>query len=57
MTADEEEWEEERLLEALRQSRKCPAKAIIASIFEAVDSFTKGATQYDDMTLLVLKIQ
>jgi sigma-B regulation protein RsbU (phosphoserine phosphatase) len=56
MTTGEEEWEEERLLEALRHSRNCPAKEIVTSIFDAADSFTKGATQYDDMTLVVLKV-
>jgi len=56
MTADEKEWEEEGLLEALRQSRRRPADAIVAWIFDAADSFTRGATQYDDMTLVVLKV-
>jgi len=56
MTADEQEWEEERMIEALRQSRTCPARAIIDSIFDGADSFTKGATQYDDMTLVIVKV-
>ena len=56
MTVEEEEWEEDRLLQALRASQRCGARAIVEAVFAGADAFTKGATQYDDMTLVTLKI-
>jgi sigma-B regulation protein RsbU (phosphoserine phosphatase) len=56
MTTDDEEWGEERMLEAAEAICHEPATEIIRHIFAAADSFTAGATQHDDMTLLVMKV-
>jgi len=56
MTADDDEWGEERMIEAARAARGLEADGIVKKIFEAADSFTKQAPQHDDMTLLVMKV-
>ncbi|MFL6465864.1 MAG: PP2C family protein-serine/threonine phosphatase [Bryobacteraceae bacterium] len=55
MTTGDEEWGEDRMLEAAEAVCHEPATEIIRHIFTAADSFTAGATQHDDMTLLVMK--
>ncbi len=55
MTVDDEEWGEERLLATAEGLCAKPAAEMIAAIFAAADSFTAGATQHDDMTLLIMK--
>ena len=57
MTAKEEEWGEERMVEAARVAATHPAPRILQTIFDACDRFTAGAAQHDDMTLLVLKCE
>jgi sigma-B regulation protein RsbU (phosphoserine phosphatase) len=52
----EEEWEEERFLVAARQASAEDAASMIRSIFRAADAFTGAAKQFDDMTLLVVKL-
>jgi sigma-B regulation protein RsbU (phosphoserine phosphatase) len=52
----EEEWEEERFIPAAQQCRQMSAKDMIQAIFRAADAFTGNAKQYDDMTLLVMKL-
>jgi phosphoserine phosphatase RsbU/P len=56
MTADDEEWGEERMLEAARRAQKGSAQEILQAIFRAADEFTAAAPQHDDMTLLVMKL-
>jgi sigma-B regulation protein RsbU (phosphoserine phosphatase) len=56
MNEAEEEWEEEQFIAAARACAALPAKAMIQSIFKAADAFTGSAKQYDDMTLLVVKL-
>jgi phosphoserine phosphatase RsbU/P len=56
MTADDEEWGEERMLAAVRKVMDQPAEEIMRSVFLAADEFTSGARQHDDMTLLILKL-
>lgn len=53
--AADEEWGEERLIEAVRHHRELPAGALIERIMEAADAFVAGAPQYDDMTLVVVR--
>jgi sigma-B regulation protein RsbU (phosphoserine phosphatase) len=55
MTAEDEEWGDERMLLAAQAVRMRPAKEIIEALFKGADEFAAGAPQYDDMTLLVLK--
>lgn len=55
MSSTEEEWGEERLEAAVRQNSES-AEAILKRVFEEADRFTAGTPQYDDMTLLVMKL-
>ncbi len=48
---------EERLREALRRLSSLPAKEIVEGIKDDVLRFSKGAAQYDDITLMVLKAE
>ncbi|MES1261310.1 MAG: GAF domain-containing SpoIIE family protein phosphatase [Acidobacteriota bacterium] len=52
----DEEWEEERFIAAAQACRGLSAKHMIEAIFRGADSFTGAAKQYDDMTLLVMKL-
>ncbi len=56
MTADDEEWGEESMLEAVQVVRHEPPETIIRTVLESADRFTHAAPQHDDMTLLVLKV-
>jgi sigma-B regulation protein RsbU (phosphoserine phosphatase) len=56
MTREDEEWGEERMLEAVLAARKCCSRQILEAIFSAADEFTAGAPQHDDMTLLLMKL-
>jgi phosphoserine phosphatase RsbU/P len=56
MTAEDEEWGEERMLAAVEAVRSKSAEEVLSGLFEAADRFTQGAPQQDDMTLLTLKI-
>ena len=57
MTHDDEEWGEERLIEAAERVKHKRADEILRDLFAAADAFTAGAPQHDDMTLLVLKLE
>jgi len=52
----EEEWEEERFLAAARAAASRSARQVVEAIFREADAFTGNAKQYDDMTLLTVKI-
>jgi sigma-B regulation protein RsbU (phosphoserine phosphatase) len=52
----EEEWEEDRFIAAARQASAESAGAMIQSIFRSADAFTGAAKQFDDMTLLIVKL-
>ena len=61
MTIDDEEWGEDRMLACIQQllsEPDCTASAhqILNCILEAADTFTAGAPQHDDMTLLICTI-
>jgi sigma-B regulation protein RsbU (phosphoserine phosphatase) len=57
MTHDDEEWGEERLIEAADCCKDETAEEILKKLFADADAFTAGAPQHDDMTLLVLKLE
>ncbi len=57
MTKDDEEWGEERMIEAARASLHKSASEILDDLFAAADAFTAGAPQHDDMTLMILKLE
>ncbi|MBV9505710.1 MAG: SpoIIE family protein phosphatase [Acidobacteriia bacterium] len=50
-----EEFGEERLIEVLESCRSAPASAIVSAITDALNQFTAGAAQTDDITLVVAK--
>ena len=56
MNERDEEWEEERFIAAARRAAGLKATQIIDAIFREADAFTGPARQYDDMTLLVMKL-
>ncbi len=56
MNEQDEEWEEERFISAASACARAGAKEMIEGIFRCVDVFTGSAKQYDDMTLLVMKL-
>jgi len=56
MTADEEEWSEDRLIAHLAQCPDLPAPELVKCLMEAADAFAAGAPQHDDMTLLIMKV-
>jgi sigma-B regulation protein RsbU (phosphoserine phosphatase) len=56
MNEREEEWEEERFIEAARRCRGMSARQMIQAVFRDADGFTGSAKQYDDMTLVVVKV-
>jgi sigma-B regulation protein RsbU (phosphoserine phosphatase) len=55
MNAADEEWEEERLIAAVRDCMRLGPKEMIGSLLRAADAFVAGAPQHDDMTLVVVK--
>jgi serine phosphatase RsbU (regulator of sigma subunit) len=55
MNAADEEWGEERLMDAVRLNRAVTARALIDRLMTSADSFAAGAPQHDDMTLLVVR--
>jgi sigma-B regulation protein RsbU (phosphoserine phosphatase) len=55
MNLDDEEWGEDRLLEASSTSRAATAQELLEQLFEAATQFAGAAPQHDDMTLVVLR--
>lgn len=55
MNPDDEEWGEERLSASVGERRDGPAGALIEHLFARADAFASGATQHDDMTLVVVR--
>jgi sigma-B regulation protein RsbU (phosphoserine phosphatase) len=56
MTDDDEEWGEDRMIEAATKARGNHADEILSAMFAACDKFTADAPQHDDMTMLILKL-
>ncbi len=52
---DSEEFEVERLVEAIAKSRHLSASQIVADVNKAVADFTRGAPQSDDITLIIAR--
>jgi sigma-B regulation protein RsbU (phosphoserine phosphatase) len=57
MTEHEEEWGEDRMLAAAATLPVGSAQEVLNHLFSEADQFTGNAPQFDDMTLLVLKLQ
>jgi sigma-B regulation protein RsbU (phosphoserine phosphatase) len=56
MNLADEEWGEESLLATLKQCDGKNAAETVACVIAAADEFTAGAKQYDDMTVVVMKV-
>jgi len=57
MNATDDEWGEERLMDAARANRTVAARALIDRLMAAADDFVAGARQHDDMTLVIVRVQ
>jgi len=55
MNGADEEWGETRLAEAAAASFPCAASNLIDRLMTAADTFVAGATQHDDMTIVVVR--
>lgn len=55
MNFSEEEFGEERLESSIRKNLHLTAEEMIKEIFKDVDSFTGGAPQSDDITMVIVK--
>ncbi len=55
MNCENEEWGEERMMDAVKSCAEQCASAMIQSIMRAADEFAAGAAQHDDMTLIVMR--
>jgi sigma-B regulation protein RsbU (phosphoserine phosphatase) len=53
----QEEWGEERLIEAIRASGEQSARELIPFLIEQADRFAAGAPQHDDMTLVIVRVR
>ena len=56
MNATDDEWGEERLMDAVRANRTAAARTFIDRLMAAVDAFVAGAPQHDDMPLVVVRV-
>ncbi len=55
--AAEEEFGEERVAEVVKAAPDLPVRDLIRRILDAVEVFAAGAPQYDDLTLVVLRVR
>ena len=55
MNLADEEWGEDRLLDAIRGRRDASAQGLLDCLFDAATRFAGDAPQHDDMTLVVLR--
>jgi sigma-B regulation protein RsbU (phosphoserine phosphatase) len=56
MNAQDEEWGEERLIELAKRCHGLSAMEAMKRILAAAQGFAGGASQHDDMTLVVLRV-
>jgi len=56
MNVHDEEWGENRLIQCIENCRGLSTHEAMAKIFAAADAFSAGASQHDDMTLVVLRV-
>lgn len=57
MNTQDEEWDEDKLIQAVCECHALNATETIRHILSRVDAFTQGARQHDDMTLMVIKVR
>ena len=51
-----EMWDDNSIEEVLRRNRDRPVDDIIGAVVQAVDEYAAGVDQYDDMTMVVLRV-
>jgi sigma-B regulation protein RsbU (phosphoserine phosphatase) len=56
MNARDEEWGEDRLIECAEACDGLPAVEAMTRILAAAEAFAAGASQHDDMTMVVLRV-
>ena len=56
MNLADEEWGDDRLMDAVRSNLAAPARDLIVHIVRAADAFVAGALQHDDMTTVVVRV-
>jgi sigma-B regulation protein RsbU (phosphoserine phosphatase) len=56
MNNDNEEWGEERLIDLAKTCDGLPAAEAMNRMMAAAQTFAAGAPQYDDMTVVVLRV-
>jgi sigma-B regulation protein RsbU (phosphoserine phosphatase) len=56
MNSSDEEWGEERLIQAVKTHIALPSNELISQITAAADIFASGADQHDDMTLVIIRV-
>ena len=56
MNAEDEEWGEERMADAIRACLGLHPKEVVDRVMAAADAFVRGAKQHDDMTLVVVRV-
>jgi sigma-B regulation protein RsbU (phosphoserine phosphatase) len=56
MNGGDEEWGETRFIEFAKTCYGLPALEVMTRIFAAAEAFAAGASQHDDMTLVVLRV-
>jgi serine phosphatase RsbU (regulator of sigma subunit)/dihydrofolate reductase len=56
MNASEDEWGEDQMIAEAQAHADLNAKELLQHLFRAADAFAAGATQHDDMTIVVLRL-
>ena len=56
MNSADEEWGEDHLMNTIENCASLGAQDIMNRVFTAADAFVAGATQHDDMTLVVMRV-
>jgi sigma-B regulation protein RsbU (phosphoserine phosphatase) len=57
MNPADQEFDEARLMDAVRSGAALDASTLIDHIMKACDEFAAGAPQHDDMTLVVVRVK
>src|SRR5438105_8805159 len=55
MNSSDEEYERDRLVAAVRESRHCPAREMIDFIHRELTAWTEGRGAHDDVTFFIIK--
>ncbi len=55
MNSADEEWGEEAMIASAQQASDVTVEGVVKAVFAAADVFAGGASQHDDMTVLVMR--